>query len=125
MKLEDQVASLELAKELKELGVKQDSIFYWWRSQDMGWLLLYNPATIYRTEAYSAFTVGELGEMLPSNAHFFVATEHSKYLAYCDAHKEVAITEADARAKLLIFLRSGRSDGDIRAKEAIKRGIKA
>ena len=29
MKLEDQVCSLELAKKLKELGVKQDSLFYW------------------------------------------------------------------------------------------------
>lgn len=29
MKLEQQVVSLELAKRLKELGVKQDSHFYW------------------------------------------------------------------------------------------------
>ena len=29
MKLEDQVVSLELAKKLKELGVKQESLFYW------------------------------------------------------------------------------------------------
>lgn len=29
MKLEQQVVSLELAKQLKELGVKQDSLFYW------------------------------------------------------------------------------------------------
>jgi len=29
MKLEDQVCSLELAKRLKELGVEQESLFYW------------------------------------------------------------------------------------------------
>lgn len=29
MKIEQQVVSLELAKQLKELGVPQDSLFYW------------------------------------------------------------------------------------------------
>jgi hypothetical protein len=29
MRIEDQVVSLELAKKLKELGVKQESYFYW------------------------------------------------------------------------------------------------
>lgn len=29
MKLESQVVSLELAKKLKELGVKQESLFQW------------------------------------------------------------------------------------------------
>ena len=29
MKLEDQCISLELAKRLKELGAKQESLFYW------------------------------------------------------------------------------------------------
>jgi len=29
MKLKDQICSLELARELKKLGVKQESLFYW------------------------------------------------------------------------------------------------
>jgi len=29
MKLEDQVCSLELAKRLKDLGMKQESLWYW------------------------------------------------------------------------------------------------
>ena len=36
MKLEEQVCSLELAKELKELGVKQDSMFYWEHTETLG-----------------------------------------------------------------------------------------
>ncbi|GAH25155.1 unnamed protein product [marine sediment metagenome] len=34
MKTEDQVCSLELAKQLKELGVKQDSVFFWCTIRD-------------------------------------------------------------------------------------------
>lgn len=30
MKLEDQITNWELSKKLKELGVSQDSLFYWW-----------------------------------------------------------------------------------------------
>ena len=30
MKIENQVCSLELAKKLKELGVEQDSYFFWY-----------------------------------------------------------------------------------------------
>ena len=30
MKLENQVVNLKYAKKLKELGFKQDSIWYWW-----------------------------------------------------------------------------------------------
>jgi hypothetical protein len=32
MKIEKQVISLELSKKLKELGIKQESAFYWERS---------------------------------------------------------------------------------------------
>jgi len=94
MKLEQQVVSLELAKQLKELGVKQDSLFYWfnmerekdyyddgigWHYNKVGWHVVgkdeierykndreidnseFTPISHYR----SAFTVAELGKMLP------------------------------------------------------------
>lgn len=57
----EQVCSLEHAKKLKELGIKQESLFYW---------TICGP--IYRSEMpflldnnYSAFTVAELCELLP------------------------------------------------------------
>jgi hypothetical protein len=77
MKLEDQVCNLELSKRLEELGLPQDSLF-WYR----GWngkkgttynreikLSLYR-GSIKETETgnytyYSAFTASELLEILP------------------------------------------------------------
>ena len=87
MKLENQVCSLELAKKLKELKVKQESL-WWWVNEYMPvqgygdrWkIACYRPQTkgirIYSNScdyqfcdiiAYSAFTVAELGEELPSS----------------------------------------------------------
>lgn len=75
MKLQDQVTNLEISKKLKELGVKQESLFWWWRDKRDGMPQLdgavthpINTATISESEGYevlySAFTVAELGEML-------------------------------------------------------------
>lgn len=78
MKLEQQVCSLELSKKLKELGVKQESLFYWFPFKEQA-VLAHNSAhavslaekdkaDVYGCEnPYSAFTVPELGEMLPKN----------------------------------------------------------
>ena len=79
MILESQVVSLELAKKLKELGVKQESRWDWVRSSTTGRYKLViiggrgnKGFTDYICagrdnkfgEIYSAFTVAELGEML-------------------------------------------------------------
>jgi len=64
MTLEDQVVSLELAKKLKELGVSQESYFFWYG----GNVLRENQLTqeLRRHEPpVSAYTAAELGEMLP------------------------------------------------------------
>ncbi len=70
MKLEQQVVSLELAKKLKELGVKQESLF-WWTTNNLNftdekctWWI--EPTVESYTRRISAFTVAELGEMLPT-----------------------------------------------------------
>ena len=68
MKLKDQVCSFKLAKKLKKLRVKQDSLFYWVDETKLkrGWTILRKgnlaPSNV---KQISAFTVAELGEMLP------------------------------------------------------------
>ena len=91
-----QVTSLELAKKLRDLGIKQESVFYWKYhpgKPENVWLdqLSMNDAFNSRI---SAFTVAELGKMLPLSSKL-EAIEKSVY--------EV-IEEADARATKLIYL---------------------
>lgn len=113
MKLEDQVCSLELSKKLKELGVKQDSIFHWVISEDGEWQL-YDP-TEYKgweehlepNEEISAFTVAELGKMLPVTSWSCSTLVSGKsFCFYLDPalNRFIEDTEADARAKMLIYL---------------------
>jgi len=80
MELKKQVVSLELAKKLKELGVKQDSLFYWLEYNDE-WQVKATHGGLTRKfidnvrknardgriipkDCISAFTVAELGETL-------------------------------------------------------------
>lgn len=137
MTLEQQVCSLDLAKKLKELGVKQESAFWWTRPRDINDITaLLEPSDTptdwlekFPLDKWSAFTVAELGEMLPN-----VVGEDSKGLwiqmrksnglgnfkgghcvEYTNANIEATQaviphpkvwdnTEADARAKMLVYL---------------------
>lgn len=116
MKLEEQVVSLELAKKLKELGVKQNSLHYWQYVYAHKSYELDNgdedPAM-----TYSAFTVAELGEMLHKSkyavikqfdggCYFFKQHENTTLEYGMIAGRGFAPkkTEADARAKMLIYL---------------------
>jgi len=67
VKLENQVCSLKLAKKLKKLGVKQESAFVWQDSLSYGWeFRAFVDRNIQMGKGFvSAFTVAELGEMLP------------------------------------------------------------
>ena len=137
MELEQQVCSLELAKKLKELGIKQKSYFYWktdlTTEKSQHYMKPYLseepdeyaklkkigsiPDLVYQhyVELYSAFTVAELGEMLPNSftfedvgfwlkqirgKHFFQISYEGETLL----NRLSANTEADARAKMLIYL---------------------
>jgi hypothetical protein len=119
MILEQQVCSLELAKRLKELGVKQESYFHWKHLTDSPtgpidkWVLVDYKGSSFSYSFYhiSAFTVAELGEMLPrgyisgqsknDGGHFFCRPDAGGKAA---DHFTIASTEADARAKMLIYL---------------------
>lgn len=138
MKLEDQVVSLELAKKMEELGFRQESLFWWGRESG---IVNYDPRICTDLShwdrenmlpLYAAYTVAELGGILPP----YIETEMEgqsgkKYklrnwlhldleeLSYtidevcpCGCGELVinniwggeAKTEADARAKMLIHL---------------------
>src|ERR1035437_1002283 len=96
MKIEEQVCSLELAKKLKELSVKQESLWYWIPNYngtgDQPEMVLAhsNQPDYQRTKFFSAFTAAELGEILPveivkgekkdrKQFHIYLAKEHGDF----------------------------------------------
>lgn len=128
MPLEKQVANQSLSALLKSLGVKQESEFCWYPStysedkkEITKWVLI-------RTEGhpfFSAFTVAELGAMLPYSVNlksergdgYFQTNPLSSgkgsfewTVSYWGINENApyvtkrAATEADARAKMLVYL---------------------
>jgi len=156
MRLKDQVTSLELSKKLKELGVKQESYFYWvyrparkksklnclggtkesytiqdltpkWHKKCQTNGILKGASKEYMNwiksfQFYSAFTVAELGEMLPKQyiprKGKRVMDNEDKWLVEISIpnknspdtyYSECFDTEANARAKFLIYLLENKS----------------
>lgn len=132
MTLEQQVCSLDLAKRLKELGVKQYSVFVWMESEgrEMGTslpFLVYKTAvgwymqngggvgsfTIERLKQNAAFTVAELcGKLSGDGASSFSIEKDTisgwkiEYLPRYggDWTREYDTSLANALAKMLIYL---------------------
>ena len=121
MKLENQVSNVELSEELKKLGVPQNSLWYWYDAGNKFLIsdVFNNPDNDTRRRMglnkkdnryYSAFTVAELGEMLPVGS--MSAQTKDKWQAWYHNYTIPetvnqafwANTEADARAKMLIYL---------------------
>jgi len=128
MKLEQQVTSLELSKKLKELGLKQESLYIWREiMENYKWTRKYKLESLNehydtssRTE-YPAYTVAELGEMFNAKD---IGDFRSSFLGaggwFCkcgwsnnSAKKQglkitenhfIDKTEANARAKTLVYL---------------------
>lgn len=124
MKLEQQVVTLGLAKKLKELGVKQESYFEW-RQYEWGWNVGKTQSMADELDFVSAFTVAELGEMLPVRDYLSEGIVKDRedlaswvtfksdgkwhcHLTWRYSRDKVeaikADTEADARAIMLIYL---------------------
>lgn len=129
MNLESQVVSLELAKRLKELGVKQESLYGWSLTNSK---LKHNEVVLtcaqaithrlynchLQKETYiSAFTVSELFELLPLQIKYegeilelyCYYGKNRCYVSYVFEGEHIEIeeyaeTEANARAKMLIHL---------------------
>lgn len=116
MKLEDQVCSLELAKKLKALGVTQESLYSFGavlKESICNIVLSSVPDWKFWDQRYSAFTVAELGEMLPTLGISWVKSNNGRGRDYWwgrssyptlgeDQIESADYSEADARAKMLI-----------------------
>lgn len=128
MKLEQQVVSLDLAKKLKELGVKQEGHFRWHDEGKHGAVVWEDDgmAVPLGVKTFSAFTVAELGEMLPKRIELedcgvrlsieavrpFVEFEylvkyygeHDRNQMLSEKYDKVDKNMANALAKMLIYL---------------------
>ena len=114
MKLEDQVCSFELAKQLKEFGVKQDSYFVYTMSENTNISIIpHDELDGMYAFKWAAFTVAELGEMLPLGRLAASSKDESGWymwyvqvVAPLEKWREMypCKNEADARAKMLIYL---------------------
>jgi len=120
MKLENQVCDLDQAKKLKELGLLQNYGYLQWvdggqqgvRLCDFDGRIVIDEAPFAflpeYVECYTAFTVAELGQMLPdwSNSYRTNPGEFThRYI--CEGPKDrerQGDTEAEARAAMLIYL---------------------
>jgi hypothetical protein len=130
MKLVSQVCTLEQAKRLSRLGITQGLSIFFWDDYEGKQQLMMNetPEDGYKPEAdntcFSAFTVAELGAMMPDRFQyygdecFFESTRYTEDIQWIAgvhtvwAHDKPVVakkyypaaTEAQARAELLIHL---------------------
>lgn len=119
MKLSDQVCSLKLSKRLKELGVEQTALSFWNNEVDPPKVIFSGYEVAQYGGFCSAFTVAELGELLKpfKLPYIYRADDGYKWriqedeihnFDYEKMGKAIDFyysnTEANARAKMLIYL---------------------
>ena len=122
IKLEYQICSLELAQQLKELGVKQESLFYWFTECSANtkfipkeYELKFLPNRIEDKSDIgnavgifgfiSAFSVAELGILIGNGLNIRINMS-GNIVVYHTLHEAgfTAETIVDAMAKMLIYL---------------------
>ncbi len=115
-----ELANHELCQKLKELGVRQDAIRYWYRHKcTNSWFVpRYNPDDGYHDDISvdieamcAAYSVAELGWLLPRTYVSFYGLDglwHCGHIGGNESEMQVLadgeFTEADARANMLIYL---------------------
>lgn len=119
--LENICVSLELAKQLKEAGYPQESLFYWWedtygieKNAHLHDKEPHNPKGGWTI--FSAPTASEIGEELPKGCSYYPGNDFNWCCHYQQGnpkdhlhpflvHLEYADTEANARAKMWLYLK--------------------
>lgn len=118
MKLEDQVISLLLSKKLKEIGIKQNSLFYWIRAKKSENIDVFGLTYITNIfcdknkfkEIYSAFTVAELGKILQEHPKLrmgYVEVIYYEYFSFNEFNNMYSVkayNEANCRAMWILHL---------------------
>ena len=121
MKLKDQVISLKIAKQLKELNIiQQESLFYWIDFKDSAAIIVKANEHIdimgQDYLIYSAFTVAELSKILPETIKDMTGyklkltsrqLENEWAVWYGEKnvfHRTIAYTEANAKGEMLVYL---------------------
>ena len=110
MKIEKQVCSLNQSNKLKELGIKQKTHFYWFKSWKDEFVLVdaeHSSAPKDKpNETTSAFTMSELGAMLNVTIDGVLPEKYNKkeVNAWFALNAKYYQTEADLRAGILIYL---------------------
>jgi hypothetical protein len=115
MELQQQVVNLELSKKMKELGFKQESYFIWYLRNEETKKYILCSRDIFQ-EGISAYTVAELGEILNLGNLYIEEWRNGNGGKWCieltdwkgkdkKTYNQEAETEADARAKMLCYLK--------------------
>lgn len=101
MNITSQICSIELATKLKELGIKQDSLFYRFGTPDLQYIFCkeyeqYSPqVNLNIKNGYAAFTAEELTKFLPERIikEEIIVINGEKHLINYDYHLKISYFE--------------------------------